>query len=1206
MAAPAPPDPTIDLHWGEFRGAIHDIFAANAKKHPDRECVVETKSSQSNERSFTYRQINAAANRLAHHLLAHGCQIGDVAMIYAYRGVDLVVAYMGALKAGATVSVIDPQYPAERQKVLLDIARPRFLVCIDKANRESGPLSAPVLEFVATTLDLKSFIPALQLCDDGELRGGVRADAADTTDGGKDTLDPATYSSEDPSGVDVGPEAAPTLSYTSGSEGRPKGVLGRHFSLTHYFPWMAERFRLSDQDRFTMLSGIAHDPIQRDIFTPLFLGAKIIIPPVEVIAYELLAEWMKESRVTVTHLTPAMGQILVGGATARIGALRNAFFVGDQLTKKDTTKLRNLASGANVINLYGSTESQRAVSYLRIPSKNEDPDVLDRFPDIIPVGQGMQNVQLLVVDRDDPTRLCDVGEQGELFLRAGGLARGYLGSDETTQALNRAKFVANWFVDHPDPRDRLYKTGDLGRRRPDGSVECTGRIDSQVKIRGFRIELGEIDAHLSQHPFLRENVTLVRRDKNEEHTLVTYFVPETKRWFQHLEELEAQGGGGAGPTRSRTSRAALDVPSPDESIGQMLLRFRSLSEDTKKFLAGRLPSYAVPSLFIPLARMPLNPNGKIDKAALPFPDEADLAFLAKRRASSVAPKLTDTQQRLAAIWAAVIPNCFARSLRPESNFFDVGGHSILAQQMFFRLTKEWKDIDVPLRAIFQHPTLEALAAEIDRAQDPIGLRLDAVPLETDAHAQDEAYAVDARELASQLPASIPAAPATWDAAAASGRAPTVFLTGATGFLGAYIVHELIEGPTQANVIALVRATDAAAGLARLESVMTAYGLWSPAWRTASPTPRVQVVAGDFAQPQFGLTDDVWAQLSSTVDAVIHNGAQVNWMLPYSVLRAANVLSTMTCIQLCAAGGGGGGGGGKPKRLAFVSSTSALDNDHFVQQAAGPHGTPLLETDDLAGSRKGLATGYGQSKWASEYLLREAGRRGLVGAIVRSGYITGDPVTGTSVTDDFLVRLWKGCLQVGARPDIANTLNAVPVTQVNRIVVAAAFYLPAAADGVALAVAHVTGHPRPTLNDWMGALEAYGYTAPRVPYADWADRVKAYVDDEANAVNAADAGREFALLPLFHMVVGDLPGNSLAPELDDRHAQRALQLYDAASTPTANAVPLATMGVYLAYLVAAGFLPAAPAGTQATPLPQLSEAALANIAAGRLGGRSAAN
>jgi L-2-aminoadipate reductase len=161
---------------------------------------------------------------------------------------------MGALKAGATVSVIDPQYPPERQKVLLEVGRPRFLVCIQKANEDAGPLSELVSNFVTGSLSLKSTIPALELSDSGELRGG--------SVGGKDCLDASVYSRENPTNVLVGPDSVPTLSYTSGSEGRPKGVQGRHFSLTHYTPWMAEKFGLSDEDRFTMLSGIAHDPIQ--------------------------------------------------------------------------------------------------------------------------------------------------------------------------------------------------------------------------------------------------------------------------------------------------------------------------------------------------------------------------------------------------------------------------------------------------------------------------------------------------------------------------------------------------------------------------------------------------------------------------------------------------------------------------------------------------------------------------------------------------------------------------------------------------------------------------------------------------------------------------------------------------------------------------------------------------------------------------------
>lgn len=534
---------------------------------------------------------------------------------------------MGALKAGATVSVLDPQYPPDRQKILLEVAGPRFLVHIRRATEESGKMSDSVAEFVQSNLSIKAEVPGLQLLDDGQLQGGLV--------GGQDCLAESEKLKGTLPGVVVGPDSIPTLSFTSGSEGRPKGVQGRHFSLTYYTPWMAERFGLSERDRFTMLSGIAHDPIQvcflsfflffffsfsftaanalqRDIFTPLFLGAQIIVPSRDSIAHELLADWMKENRITVTHLTPAMGQILVGGATTEFPTLHHAFFVGDLLTKKDCRRLQELAPNAYIVNMYGTTETQRSVSYFEIPSRLAQPGALDDLPDVIPVGQGMLNVQLLVVDRDNRNRICDIGEQGELFLRAAGLAEGYLGTDDVSRKLNESKFLTSWFVDpaqwaeqekandaseqpwrqfYKGPRDRIYRTGDLGRFRPDGNVECTGRIDNQVKVRGFRIELGEIDAHLSKHPFIRENVTMTRRDKDEEPILVSYIVPEAKRWFRHLSDGDKP----------------VDVTdTSDESMAAMLRRFKSLSEDCKNFLKTRVPHYAIPTMFIPLMRMPLS------------------------------------------------------------------------------------------------------------------------------------------------------------------------------------------------------------------------------------------------------------------------------------------------------------------------------------------------------------------------------------------------------------------------------------------------------------------------------------------------------------------------------------------------------------------------------------------------------------------------
>ena len=547
--------------------------------------------------------------------------------------------------------------------------------------------------------------------------------------------------------------------------------------------------------------------------------------------------------------------------------------------------------------------------------------------------------------------------------------------------------------------------------------------------------------------------------------------------------------------------------------------------------------------------------------------------------------MTDTQARLAKIWASILPNRSSRMFVPKSNFFDEGGHSILVQKTFFLLKKEWPDIDLPLNVIFQSQTLEALAAEVDRAQDPIGLRLDTMPLSGDENAEDEAYAADARGLLRQLPDSIPSVATDVDY---TDTRPTVFLTGATGFLGSYVLHELLEGPFKSFVIVHVRAKDPADGLARVETTAKAYGLWKPDWTSTS---RLEVVIGDISMPHLGLSQNILDRLANAVDIVIHNGALVNWMLPYSRLQAANVISTLTCIQLCATG--------KAKKFAFVSSTSTLDSAHYVQLSRD-NGVAVLETDDLEGSRKGIGTGYGQSKWASEYIVREAGRRGLVGAIIRPGYITGDPGSGMSITDDFLVRLWKGSLQVEARPDIANTLNAVPVTQVSRIVVAAAFHLPAALEQ-SLGVVQITSHPRLTLNEWMAALEVYGYSVPMVTYQEWSTRIKDFVGDSTRE-------EEHALLPLFHSVTGDLPANTIAPELDDANAAAVLKLYEKekgiqGEPLAASAVSGQTLGTYLAYLVATGFLPA-PANRGERDLPKIEELRLQALAAGQLGGRSA--
>jgi L-aminoadipate-semialdehyde dehydrogenase len=304
---------------------------------------------------------------------------------------------------------------------------------------------------------------------------------------------------------------------------------------------------------------------------------------------------MADSQVTVTHLTPAMGQLLSAQATRAIPTLRNAFFVGDILTKRDCTRLQQLAENVRIINMFGTTETQRAVSYFAIPPRAKEPSFLNSRKDIMPAGQGMIDVQLLVVNRNDPNAICGVGEIGEIYVRSGGLAEGYLQLPDAT----KEKFIPNWFsasVTWPDKissskepwakhwkgvRDRLYRSGDLGRYGPDGMVECTGRADDQIKIRGFRIELGEIDTHLSRHPLVRENVTLVRRDKDEEKVLVSYFVPLQGAALETLLSKEE------------------DVDPEEDELMRGVRRHNELIKDIRAYLRTKLPSYSIPSCASP-------------------------------------------------------------------------------------------------------------------------------------------------------------------------------------------------------------------------------------------------------------------------------------------------------------------------------------------------------------------------------------------------------------------------------------------------------------------------------------------------------------------------------------------------------------------------------------------------------------------------------
>lgn len=781
--------------------------------------------------------------------------------------------------------------------IYLRVAQPRGLIVLKGA----GKISPSVREFLNAELRIRVEVPALEVFPTGIIQGGVEAN-------GSDVLGSLAHLADTDPNVALGPDSIGTLSFTSGSTGIPKGVRGRHFSLTHFFPWMGERFGLGPDAKFTMLSGIAHDPIQRDseynsipiyfskvddlkkkVFTPLFFGAELHVPTSDDISTPgRLAEWMADSEVTVTHLTPAMGQLLSAQATRQIPSLRNAFFVGDVLTKRDCLRLQALAVNVRIINMYGTTETQRAVSYFAIPPVSEDSTFLATQKDIMPAGEGMIDVQLLVVNRNDRNLPCAVGEVGEIYVRSGGLAEGYL-----DQEASAAKFVNNWFSTKSPPRkdtilhppcdfsgpealhwkgirDRMYRSGDLGRYQPDGTVECTGRADDQVKIRGFRIELGEIDTHLSQHPLVRENVTLVRRDKDEEKILVSYFVP-----------LD-------GPSLSAYASDIQEDEDPKGVVGG-IRKYRRLIKDIREYLKKKLPSYSVPSrkwlpilllllpslthllvflslVIVPLKRMPLNPNGKIDKPALPFPDTAQATFAAPpaRQASS-------TENTIEKIWINILPGA-PQPIPLDESFFDLGGHSILATRLIFEIRKVFL-VNAPLDLIFEQPTISGLARAIDVLRNAdLGLVKEAAagrgaPL-SPAKAAVE-YGEDLDKLLPRLKGSYPSLPADYGT-----RQLVVFLTGATGFLGAFVLRDLLGRKDRVKkVICLVRASDVQKGLSRLRDGSADRGVWDEEWVESG---KLEIVTGDLSLDCFGLEQDKWSQISKEADVILHNGALVRF------------------------------------------------------------------------------------------------------------------------------------------------------------------------------------------------------------------------------------------------------------------------------------------------------------------------------------------
>ncbi|WP_186150215.1 amino acid adenylation domain-containing protein [Burkholderia gladioli] len=616
-----------DLPWA---GPVARRVAQWAERIPEVIAVAD------GVEEISYADLERDSNRLAHLLQARSIGAGDIVALFTTRNARLAWAMLGVQKAGAAVLVLDASNPVERlagHLSAVDVAACIALDALPEDLAESAALRACRYLGVFT----RSGAGERQ----GEGPGGGQGEP-----GQPDWRSALAAYPDTPLALDIAPGDLAYIIFTSGTTGVPQPVATPHLALSHFLDWQARRFELSRFDRFSVLSGLGHDPLFRDIFAGLWSGALVAMPDERARIGGELLRWLIDTGVTIAHLTPSLADSMQFAEAGQVlMSMRYVFFGGEALAPDVVERLSRLAIGCEVVNCYGATETPQVISYATIATTG----LRDSGP--ISIGQGIDGVELVL--RSAAGRPVAFGEIGEICVVTPYLADGYY----RMPAATAERFVPSPFHDG----GRMYRTGDLGRYLHDGHVEFVGRRDGQFKIRGHRVEPSEIEACIGACDGVGTcYVTSCEGAQGSE--VVAYVVP-------------ARSAGGE-------ARERLDFRQIDAA------------------LARRLPDYMRPGSYVQMERMPVTSNGKLDRKALPHPDAAHRI----RPQEYVAPT-SATEHRLAQLWAEVLG--LAR-VGVRDNFFRIGGHSLLAVRLVARI-RETFGTQVSLLALFERPTIAELA-----------------------------------------------------------------------------------------------------------------------------------------------------------------------------------------------------------------------------------------------------------------------------------------------------------------------------------------------------------------------------------------------------------------------------------------------------------------------------------------------------------------
>lgn len=864
-------------------------------------------------------------------------------------------------------------------------------------------LPAERLQYMADEASVKIVLVSCTLASSSANR---RASFANMT--GVKVLDLAEQSEQSELGESfgyaaVGPNDLAYLIFTSGSTGRPKGVLVTHRGIVSFLHAQIAAFDLDSESRSLWYLSTSFDASVSDLGTAFLSGAAICIEPAERLQPgNGLEQILADRAITYVDIPPSILRLL---DPAALPPSLKTIVIGGEACALDV--VRSFAAKVKLVNVYGPTESTVCTSLGQCGVDWSRPLI----------GLPLPGITYHLLDED--LNEIDGSEPGQLHIAGIGLARGYLNRPDLTEAK---------FIEHPRTGERLYRTGDLVTCTEDGQYQFLGRTDRQVKLRGMLVEPEEIEARLLQFAGVKRAAVLKRPVKPgvAREILVAFVEPNNDSGLE------------SGRYSNADMEADLDL---DLSLGMDLSRRLDLVE-LREHLAQVLPKWMLPQRIEVLNPMPLTVTGKVDLSALRA-RQLELDAVSRGEVTGAAASsslasgsttvvLSPTERLLTQVYKQVLG---VDSVGKDDHFFDLGGDSFAVVEAC--VVASALGVALPPTLLITHPLVSELASvlnNLSREQSLTasgGMLCSAIRQDISLSAEFEAMlerAAQRQQVQEKQPGNI-------------------FLTGATGFLGARLLSELLEN-TNAQIYCLVRADSEEAGFERIERALGKHGL------AVGDRSRLRVICGTVDARQFGLNDLIWNELADQIDTIYHCAAQVNNLASYDELRQSNVVGTQEVARLLCSG--------RSKCLHYISTLSvfvATDCNHGV----------LLESDHLDDTAI-VYGGYAQTKWAAEVFLRSLG--GKAGPITyhRLGLITGDSVTGKCADHDFLDLFVNGLSSLGCAPQVSDDIS-VDITPVDYAAKAVIKLSLAAMASSKFDTYHIANSKSLTLKTLLAAMQA---------------------------------------------------------------------------------------------------------------------------------------